>query len=165
VRTSAPAILIASFIPAAIYAIASIPRFATAFGAWQPADRSAQILQLAISCYLFAITVLITLMSIAFVVGITHALARSLQRMREMDYAAIGAIVSLVAAPMLYSYLPVTMPMPMLILAAAMTAATYRRFAGLEPGALLATMLAADPNGRAGEHHAARRRHALIANS
>jgi hypothetical protein len=82
VRTSKLAILTASLVPAAVFTLVEIPLFATLFSTWQTADWSTQILKMAISSYLSMVIVLITLLPAAIVAGITHALARSLQRRR-----------------------------------------------------------------------------------
>ena len=123
VRTSTLAILTASFIPAVVFTLVEIPSFTALFGTWQAADWSAQILKTAITSYLCMIVVLITLLPAAAVAGITHALARSLQRRRGIDYAAIGAAVSFVTASMIYWYLPTTMLALVAILAGALMGA------------------------------------------
>jgi hypothetical protein len=164
VRTSTLAILTASFVPAAVFTLATIPLFATIFSSWQTADWSAQILKVAIHSYLFLVIVLITLLPAALVAGITHALARSLQRTRGTDYAVIGTLVSFVVALMMYSYLPATMQVPTVVLAGALMGAVYRRFAGLEPRSPLKAALAANPSRLAGKHHLARHSRTVILN-
>ena len=133
VRTSSLAILTASFVPAAVITLVEIPLFATLFSTWQAADWSTQILKMAISSYLCMVIALITLLPAVIVAGIIHALAGSLQRTHSVDYAMIGAIVSFVAASMMYSYLPTVMLVPVVILAGALMGAAYRLLAGLEP--------------------------------
>jgi hypothetical protein len=156
VRTSALAILATSVVPAAAYAIVAVPLVAMLFSTWQPTDWSTQILRLGISSALFVITAVTTMLPFSLVVAITHTLARSLRRRRDVDYAAIGAVVSLVAAPTMYVYLPVTMPLPTLVLAGALTGATYRRLAGMERLAQTAAVWAADPGRAVDRHHLVR---------
>jgi hypothetical protein len=165
VRTSTLAILTASFVPAAVFALAAIPFFAAIFRTWHATDWSTQILEVALPSYLFMILVPITLLPAAIVVGITHAMARSLQRIGSVDYAVIGALVSFGAALMMSSLLPTVMLMPAaVILAGALMGAAYRRFAGLEPRSLPKAMLATVPRHLAGKRHPARRSHAAIIN-
>lgn len=153
VRTSALAILTASCATAAVLALAVVACFAATFSTWQTADWSAHILKMAIPSYLFLITVLVTVVPAAAVVGTTHALARNLQRMRVVDYAAIGAGVSLVAASITVSFVPAPVLLPTVVMTGALMGGVYRRFAGLEP--LPEPGLAADPRHLAGEHHRA----------
>jgi hypothetical protein len=165
VRTSTLAILTTSFVPAAVFALAAIPFFAAIFGTWHATDWSTQILELALPSYLFTILVLITPLRAAIVIGITHAMARSLQRIGSVDYAVIGAIVSFGAALTMSSLLPTVMLMPAVILAGALMGAAYRRFAGLEPLSLPKAILATVPRHLAGKRHPARRSsHAVIIN-
>jgi len=164
VRTSSLAILTASFVPAAVITLVEIPLFATLFSTWQAADWSTQILKMAISSYLCMVIALITLLPAVIVAGIIHALARSLQRTHSVDYAMIGAIVSFVAASMMYSYLPTVMLVPVVILAGALMGAAYRLLAGLEPLSRSRAVRAAVPRRQAREHRPARRNHAVIIN-
>jgi hypothetical protein len=164
VRTSTLAILTASFVPAAVFALGAIPFFVAIFRTWHSTDWSTQILEVALPSYLFMILVLITPLPAAIVIGITHAMARSLQRIGSVDYAVIGAIVSLGAALMTSSLLPTAMLMPAVILAGALMGAAYRRFAGLEPLSLPKAVLATVPRHLASKRHPARRSHAVIIN-
>jgi hypothetical protein len=145
-----------------VFTLVEIPLFATLFSTWQAADWSTQILKMAISSYLCIVIVLITLLPAAIVAGITHALARSLQRTHGVDYAVIGAIVSFVAASMTYSYLPTAILAPAVILAGALMGAAYRLLAGLEPLSRPRAVQAAVPRRQVGERHPARRSHAVI---
>jgi hypothetical protein len=164
VRTSTLAILTASLVPAAVFALAAIPFFAAIFRTWHATDLSTQILEVVLPSYLFMILVLITPLPAAIVIAITHAMARSLQRIDSVDYAVIGAIVSFGAALMMSSLLPSVMLMPAVILAGALMGAAYRRFAGLEPLSLPKAILATIPRHLAGKRHPARRSHAVIIN-
>jgi hypothetical protein len=162
VRTSSLAILTASFVPAAVLALAAIPFFAAIFRTWHASDWSTQILEVVLPSYLFMILVLITPLPAAIVIAITHAMARSLQRIGSVDYAVIGAIVSFSAALLMSSLLPTVMLMPAVILAGALMGAAYRRFAGLEPLSLPKAILATVPRHFAGKRHPARRSRAVI---
>jgi hypothetical protein len=162
VRTSTLAILTASLVPAAVFALAAIPFFAAIFRTWHAADWSTQILEVVLPSYLFMILVLITPLPAAIIIAITHAMARSLRRIGSVDYAVIGATVSFSAALMMSSLLPTAMLMPAVILAGALMGAAYRRFAGLEPLSLPKAVLATVPRHLAGKRHPARRSHAVI---
>jgi hypothetical protein len=162
VRTSSLAILTASLVPAAVFALAAIPFFAAIFRTWHASDWSTQILEVVLPSYLFMILVLITPLPAAIVIAITHAMARSLQRIGSVDYAVIGAIVSFSAALLMSSLLPTVMLMPAVILAGALMGAAYRRFAGLEPLSLPKAILATVPRHFAGKRHPARRSRAVI---
>jgi hypothetical protein len=162
VRTSSLAILTASFVPAAVLALAAIPLFAAIFRTWHASDWSTQILEVVLPSYLFMILVLITPLPAAIVIAITHAMARSLQRIGSVDYAVIGAIVSFSAALLMSSLLPTVMLMPAVIVAGALMGAAYRRFAGLEPLSLPKAILATVPRHFAGKRHPARRSRAVI---
>jgi hypothetical protein len=162
VRTSSLAILTASLVPAAVLALAAIPFFAAIFRTWHASDWSTQILEVVLPSYLFMILVLITPLPAAIVIAITHAMARSLQRIGSVDYAVIGAIVSFSAALLMSSLLPTVMLMPAVILAGALMGAAYRRFAGLEPLSLPKAILATVPRHFAGKRHPARRSRAVI---
>jgi hypothetical protein len=133
VRTSAQAILAASFVPAAVFVVTALPFFVSMLHTWHTADWSTQILKIVIPTYVFGIIVLVTVVPAAIAIGVTHALARRLQRMRGVDYALTGAGVSFVVALATVSWLPVPALVPTVVLAGGLMGTVYRRFAGLEP--------------------------------
>jgi hypothetical protein len=156
VHTSTLAIPTASFIPAAVFALAAIPFFAAIFSTCQvdPEDGHTDLSfhdhrsDHAIACRHCR----------------RHHPRTGAQpaRTHGVDYAVIGAVVSFVAAVMMYSFLPTMMLMPVVVLAGALMGAVYRRFAGLEPLSLPEAVT--DLSHLIGEHHPARRSHAAIIN-
>jgi hypothetical protein len=133
VRTSAQAILAASFVPAAVFLVAAQPLFVSMLVTWHSADWPTQILKIVIPSYIFVIIVLVTVIPAAIAIGVTHALARCLQRMRGVDYALTGAGVSFVVALAIGALLPMPALVPTMVLAGGLMGTVYRRFAGLEP--------------------------------
>ncbi|ANW01557.1 hypothetical protein [Bradyrhizobium icense] len=168
VRTSMAATAIASMVPAALVALITIP-FVTFFltqwdtgGSQNPAWAN-QISQMALPAYFFMATLLATAIPSAIIVSVTHAAARAFRRTAGMDYAIIGAVVGVIACVALLMLFPTPL-LALVVVAAAIMGAAYRRFAGIEPLALPEAVLATDPAALVGEHDAARRTRAVIMN-
>jgi hypothetical protein len=168
VRTSMAATAIAAMVPAAMVALITIP-FVTFFMAdWttsgsQGPDWANQISRMALPAYLFMGTLLATAIPSAIIVSVTHAAARAFRRTRGTDYAIFGAVVGVIASIALAMLVPTPL-LALLVVAAAIMGAAYRRFAGLEPLSLPEAVLATDPATLVGEHDPARRTRAVIMN-
>lgn len=168
VRTSMAATAIASVVPAGLVALITIP-FVTFFltqwdtGSSQNPAWANQISQMALPAYFFMATLLATAIPSAIIVSVTHAAARAFRRTGGMDYAIIGAVVGVIASIALLVLFPTPL-LALVVVAAAIMGAAYRRFAGLEPLPLPEAVLATDPAALVGEHDAARRTRAVIMN-
>ena len=112
---------------------------------------------MALPAYLFMATLLATAIPSAIIVSVTHAAARGFRRTRGTDYAVIGAVVGMIASVALAMLVPTPL-LALVVVAAAIMGAAYRRFAGLEPLPLpeAATLV--------GEHDPARRTRTVIMN-
>jgi hypothetical protein len=166
VRTSMAATAIASIVPATMAALITLPFvtfFLTQSGNSQDPAWANQITGMALPAYFFMVTLLATALPSAILVGITHATARAFRRTRGMDYTVIGAIVGLITCVALATLAPTPL-LALVVVAAAIMGAAYRRFAGLEPLPLPEAVLATDPATLVGEHDAARRTRAVIMN-
>jgi hypothetical protein len=75
----------------------------------------------------------------------------------------IGAVVGLIASVALLIWVPAPL-LSLVVVAAAIMGAAYRRFAGLEPLPLPEAVLATDPAALVGEHDPARQTRAVIMN-
>lgn len=164
VRTSGIAILIASFIPAcAIFMLSTLFLFKTSSGA-DLQKYSWQLMLVGIGTYALIVTLIMTILPSALVVGVTHAVARAMNRSHIGDYAAIGAVVGLLGA---FVLLALTGTVPLLVaapIAGALMGGTYRKFAGIEPLPLPEAVLATDENTLVGADHPSRKGHAVIMN-
>jgi hypothetical protein len=164
VRTSGIAILIASFIPAcAIFMLSTLFLFKTSSGA-DLQKYSWQLMLIGIGTYALIVTLIMTVLPSVLVVGVTHAVARAMNRSHVGDYAAIGAVVGLLGA---FVLLALTGTVPLLVaapIAGALMGATYRKFAGIEPLPLHEAVLATDENTLVGADHPSRKGHAVIMN-
>ena len=168
VRTSMAATTIAAMVPAAMVALITIP-FVTFFltewdtgGSQNPAWAN-QISRMALPAYFFMATLLATAIPSAIIVSVTHAAARAFRRTRGTDYAVIGAVVGVIASVALAMLVPTPL-LALVVVAAAIMGAAYRRFAGLEPLPLPEAVMATDPATLVGEHDPARRTRAVIMN-
>lgn len=167
VRTSFIAIVIASFIPAAIAGLVFFPFVTLMYGhIWEghflAYDWSQRVSEMALPVYLVMVVLIITALPAAIVVRITHAVARAVNRLNGLDYALIGAIVSGIGAALLLVVVQAYALIPYAVISGAIMGAVYRKFAGLEPLALPEAVLATDRAALVGQDDAARRTRAVI---
>lgn len=168
VRTSIVATLIASTVPAAIVALIIAP-FAGMLmqkidaGTFQNMLWASQIDRMVLPAYLFMFMLFATAVPAAIVIGVIHAIARTMRRTGGMDYAAIGAGVIAILLFAMLTWLPLLLFLPFVITGAIM-GAIYRRFAGIEPLSLPEAVLATDPATLVGEDDPARHTRAVIMN-
>jgi hypothetical protein len=168
VRSSMAATTIAAMVPAAMVALITIPFVTFFLTEWdtrglQNTVWANQISRMALPAYLFMATLLATAIPSAIIVSATHAVARAFRRTRGTDYAVIGAIVGIIASVALAMLVPTPL-LALVVVAAAIMGAAYRRFAGLEPLPLPEAVMATDPATLVGEHDPARRTRAVIMN-
>lgn len=107
---------------------------------------------------------MVTAIPAAIIIQVTHALARAMNRMRGIDYAVIGAIVSCAAALTIAGYVPLWLLLPAVAVAGALMGAIYRRFAGFEPLPLPEAVLVTDPAHLVAADHPTRQGHTVVMN-
>jgi hypothetical protein len=166
VRTSMAATAIASIVPATLTALITLPfvtLILTQSGNSPDPLWANQITGMMLPAYFFMATLFATALPSAILVGVTHAAARTFRRTGGMDYAVIGAIVGLVTCVALSMLAPAPL-LALVVVAAAIMGAAYRRFAGLEPLPLPEAVMATDPTTLVGEHDPARRTRTVIMN-
>jgi hypothetical protein len=168
VRTSMAATTIASMVPAAMVALITIPFVTFVMTQWETGGSqnpawANQISRMTLPAYFFMLTLFATAIPSAVIVSVTHAAARAFRRTGGMDYAVIGAAVGLIASIALLIWVPAPL-LSLVVVAAAIMGAAYRRFAGLEPLPLPEAVLATDPAALVGEHDPARQTRAVIMN-
>ena len=167
VRSSISATLIAAIVPAAVFALIVIPFFSSAFDLGHSvaaSDWAAIVKKLAVPSYFIVIVLMVTAIPAAIIIQGTHVLTRSMNRMRGIDYAVIGSIVSCAAALTIAGYVPLMLLLPTVAVAGALMGAIYRRFAGLEPLPLPEAVLATDPAHLVAADHPTRQGHTVIMN-
>lgn len=98
------------------------------------------------------------------VVGLTHALARSLRRTRPLDYAMIGAAVGVTASMAMAAAIPIMLLAVFGTLIGGVMGFIYRRFAGTKPLRRRDDVRATNPEALAAEDHPARKAHAVVVN-
>lgn len=165
VRTSLSATLVASAVPAAVFLIFTLPLFIIPVGlsaihsqhSW--ADDS---VVMAWPVWFFFLLLLTTAIPTAIAVNVAHAIARGLKRNGIVAYAVIGAVIGCAVVLLAIAYLTPLLVVPAGAVSGALSAAIYRRFAGLEPLPLPEPVLARDPAHLVGSDHPTRRGHRVI---
>jgi hypothetical protein len=168
VRTSMAATTIASMVPAAMVALITVPFVTFVLTQWDTGGSqnpawANQISRMTLPAYFFMLTLFATAIPSAIIVSVTHAVARAFRRTGGMDYAGIGAAVGVIASVALLIWVPTPL-LSLVVVAAAIMGAAYRRFAGLEPLPLPEAVLATDPAALVGEHDPARQTRTVIMN-
>lgn len=117
--------------PAAVFALIVIPFFSSAFDLGHSvaaSDWAAIVKKLAVPSYFIVIVLMVTAIPAAIIIQVTHVLTRSMNRMRGIDYAVIGSIVSCAAALTIAGYVPLMLLLPTVAVAGALMGAIYRPF-------------------------------------
>ena len=167
VRSSISATMIAAIVPAAVFAVVVVPLFSSAMDLGSLITRfnwSEVVTMIAAPSYLTVIVLMVTAIPAAIIVQVTHAIARSMNRMRGIDYAVIGAIISSAVALAAAGYITPLLLLPAMAIVGALMGAIYRRFAGLEPLPLPEAVLATDPAHLVAADHPTRQGHTVIMN-
>lgn len=165
VRSSLSATLIASGVPAAVFIIFLLPLFIIPFGLSAMDSKlnwADQSLMAALPVWFFFVLLLTTAVPAAIGVNVAHAIARSLKWDSTVAYAASGAAVGCVLVLLAVAYVTPLLALPAGAVAGGLSAAVYRRFAGLEPLPLPEPVLATDPANLVGPDHPARRGHRVV---
>jgi hypothetical protein len=164
VRTSIAATAIAAAVPALIVSAVMLSVLMLGVGSLFGGGRSALAAQLALPAQIFLVNLFVMFVPALFVVGATHALARSLRLTTGAHYALIGAVVNCCAALLLLAMVHAAVLFPAAAVIGAVMGAIYRRFAGIEPLPLPEAVLATDRRTLVPADHPSRRTRAIIMN-
>ncbi len=164
VRTSIAATAIAAAAPALIVSAVMLSVLIPGVGSVFGSGRSALAAQLALPAQIFLVNLFVMFVPALFVVGATHALARSFRLTAGAYYALIGAAVNCCAALLLLAMVHAAVLFPAAALIGAVMGAIYRRFAGVEPLPLPEAVLATDRRTLVPADHPSRRSRAVIMN-
>lgn len=167
VRSSLSATMIAAIVPAAVFAVLVIPLFSLTMdfsGSFTRINWSEVVMKVAVPSYLTLTVLLVTAIPAAIIIQVTHAIARSLNRMRGVDYAVIGASIGCAVALAAAGFLSPVLTIPASAITGALMGGIYRRFAGLEPLPLPESVLATDPAHLVPTDHPTRQGHTVIMN-
>lgn len=161
VRTSLGAMMLATFIPAALSAVAAFSLLQ--FGL---VDAPRAILA-GLAAQAFLTAMLVTALPSLLMILVTHHTARALGCARGAQYAAIGsgygALFALLAGPFT-AFTSVTFLIIPAVIAGALMGALYRRFAGLEPVPLPEPIIVTDVEALVPADDPARRSHSILLN-
>lgn len=164
VRTSAAAIAIAAIVPAALTAVLSFS-LSWMFLPEHLVDGSAAIFAAALPAQMFMTFLVVTTVPAAILVLCVHHIVRALNRVRGLEYTALGGMLAALCALLLGPFTPFTSEFFLLVPAlvyGGIMGALYRRFAGLEPAPLPEAVLVADADTLVGADHPSRRGHGVI---
>jgi hypothetical protein len=177
VRTSIAAMFLASFIPALLVTTLIFMGTYVLVGGGHdgPGEHfvwSRQIIALALPAQMFLMAAMTTIIPGAIFIAIAHGVARTLRRIRGLDYAGVGALMGVAFGIVLIPFggwpsFPFTgvgfLILPLAVIGAIMMA-VYRRFAGLEPRSLPEPILATEIESLVPEDHPSRHTHAVVFN-
>lgn len=159
--------MVAALTPTAFVTALAIPLVTLATGNFmsveqQPDAAKMQVFQMAIPAQLFLSALFATIVPSTIAVCATHAIARSLSRLRGRDYALIGAAVGCTVALLLAMVVSPLLLFPTAAMVGALMGASYRRLAGLEPLALPEPIMVNDTAELVDTDHPARRQHVVL---
>ena len=164
VRTSVGAIAIAATAPAALSAVL-VFMLVVVFGGMAGMDGPGAIFTAAIPAQIFLTALIGTSVPSAILMLAAHHIARSLNRGKGGEYAAIGSLVAGGCVVLLTPLMPIDTMLLFLAIAVvngAIMGALYRRFAGIEPVPLPEVVIATDPQALVGADHPSRHQHGVI---
>jgi hypothetical protein len=163
VRTSKFAFVVMAMVPGGMVWLFTLPTSGLLSGDL-PKTFPGWIIALAGPIYLGFLGLILTALPAATIIGITHVIARAMERMRGMEYATIGAGVAMIGACTLLTYGDPVVLLFLSATAGAIMGAGYRRIAGLEPVLLPEAVHVTDPHALVSADHAARRTRMVIRN-